>query len=192
MTEWWKKKEIPEKEARDSLENFTKDMVEKGVELGRMATAEDMDMDEEQFNFMKANMFHSSTDYETYLKAKGMDSDWHVKVIKDMLDGKERKEEEIKEWHDTLKKYNSKCTAMDKVDIIAFHRWAARNLNFDKYIKKYGDLEERENKDFARDTVLNSMFFEYIRRGYVPKVIEGMKETTFFDEKSMKLKGHVV
>lgn len=192
MTEWWKKKEIPEKEANNNLESFTKEMVEKGVELGRMATAEDMDMDEEQFNFLKANMFHCGTDYETYLKVNGLNYKWHVKIIKDMLDGKERKEEDIKEWHDILKNYNSKCTGMDKVNVIAFHRWAARNLNFDKYIKKYGDLEEREDKDFARDTVLNSMFFEYIRRGHVPKEIEGMKDTTFFDETSMKLRGHVV
>lgn len=190
MENWWELEEIPEDmNINTELRQFKNEMVAKGKELGRRPTHEDIALDEEEFKALDANL--EDVSYEEFLQMNGYDEMWHFKMIDDLVEGKERKKKEIKDFHQVLKKYNNKYVGLDSLNLFAFNKWAGNNLNFEKYIEKYQKLKDEKDEGFAKNTVFNGMFFEFIRRAFIPKNIQGIQlnNEAYFDESKNTIRG---
>ena len=190
MENWWELEEIPEDmNINTELRQFKNEMVPKGKELGRRPTHEDIALDEEEFKALDANL--EDVSYKEFLQMNGYDEMWYFKMIDDLVEGKERKKKEIKDFHQVLKKYNNKYVGLDSLNLFAFNKWAGNNLNFEKYIEKYQKLKDEKNEGFAKNTVFNSMFFDFIRRAFIPKNIQGIQlnNEAYFDESKNTIRG---
>jgi hypothetical protein len=190
MSNWWEKK--PKKEELEGMNKYVEKKLEVAKEGALGATKEDMldHFEEEDVEKFEANFPWKDISFDEYLLLMGYDINFYHEAGERVLNLEDIKKEKVENWHKVVKEYNTKTINQYKnIDARKMHKWLMRNISFNKYIKKYNQINDKEVDNKWPDvTVYNQMLKDYIVGGIIPPFnnIEP-KKSVFFDPSTMKV-----